>query len=125
MLIVLLYLDANDRLTFLTATANKVNNPNSQDAYVYATVAVATVKLELNDLPGAKKELDKAEKILESFDSVETIVHASFYRVNAQYSQAKLDFAAYYRNALLYLACIDLNDLTPSERRGSYRISSH
>lgn len=27
-----------------------------------------------------------------------------------------MDFAAYYRNALLYLACIDINSLTPAER---------
>lgn len=67
--------------------ANKVNNPNSQDAYVYATVAVATVKLELKDVQGARKELDKAEQILDSFDSVENIVHAAFYRVNAEYYQ--------------------------------------
>jgi len=109
--------DSQERLTFLTAVANKVNNPNSQDAYVYATVAVATVKLELKDLDGARKDLDKSEKILDSFDSVETIVHAAFYRVNAEYYQSKLEFASYYRNALLYLACIDLKDLTPSERR--------
>lgn len=67
--------------------ATKVNNRNSQDAYVYATVAVATVKLELKDLSGARAELDRAEKILDGFDSVETIVHAAFYRVNAEYYQ--------------------------------------
>jgi 26S proteasome regulatory subunit N9 len=70
--------------------ANKVNNPNSQDAYVYAIVAAATVKLELKNLEGARKDLDKAEKILDSFDSVETIVHAAFYRVNAEYYQVRL-----------------------------------
>ena len=64
-----------------------MNKPDSQDAYVYATVAVATVKLELKDTNGARKELDKAEKILDHFDSVETIVHAAFYRVNAEYYQ--------------------------------------
>ncbi|RDW67878.1 putative proteasome regulatory particle subunit protein [Coleophoma cylindrospora] len=109
--------DSQERLSFLIAAANKVNNPNSQDAYVYATVAVAKVKLELKDLDSARKDLEKSEKILDGFDSVETIVHAAFYKVNAQYYQAKLDFAAYYRNALLYLACIDLNDLTPVERK--------
>ncbi|KAI9743301.1 MAG: 26S proteasome regulatory subunit [Claussenomyces sp. TS43310] len=109
--------DPHERLTFLSAVASKVNNPDSQDAYVYATVAVATVKLELKDLEGARKSLDSAEKMLDNFDSVETIVHAAFYRVNAQYYQANLDFASYYRNALLYLACIDLNDLTSAERR--------
>lgn len=71
----------------MTAVANKVNNPNSQDAYVYATVAVATVKLELGDVDDARKDLDKSEKTLDGFDSVETIVHAAFYRVNAAYYQ--------------------------------------
>ena len=71
----------------MTAVANKVNNPNSQDAYVYATVAVARVKLELKDSEGARKELEKSEKVLDGFDSVETIVHAAFYRTNAEYYQ--------------------------------------
>jgi hypothetical protein len=79
--------DSPERLSFLSAVTNKVNNPNSQDAYVFALVAVTTVKLELEDLDGARKDLDKAEKILDRFDSVETIVHASFYRVNAEYYQ--------------------------------------
>jgi 26S proteasome regulatory subunit N9 len=81
------YLDSQERLSFLTAAATKVNNTNSQDAFVYATVAVAKVRLELEDLDEARKELDKAEKILDTFDSVETIVHAAFYRVNAEYYQ--------------------------------------
>ncbi|ELR08347.1 26S proteasome regulatory subunit [Pseudogymnoascus destructans] len=109
--------DSQERLSFLNSVAAKVNDSKSQDAYVYAIVAVATVKLELQDLTGSRADLDNAEKILDHFDSVETIVHAAFYRVNADYYQAKLDFASYYRNALLYLACIDLADLTPAERR--------
>lgn len=87
--LLIVYSDSQERLSFLTVVATKVNNPNSQDAYVYATVAVATVKLELKDLDGARKELDKAENILDSFDSVETIVHAAFYRVNAEYYQVR------------------------------------
>jgi len=70
--------------------AKKVDNPNSQDAYVHATVAVANVKLELKDLEGARKDLDKSEKILDGFDSVETSVHAAFYQNNAQYYQVSL-----------------------------------
>lgn len=85
--------DSQERLTFLESVANKVNNPKSQDAYVYAIVAVAAVKLELKDLAGARADLDNAEKILDSFDSVETIVHAAFYRVNADYYQVNLILA--------------------------------
>jgi 26S proteasome regulatory subunit N9 len=92
-----------------------VNKPSSQDAYVYALVAASEVKLRLHDIEGARKDLNKAETILDTFDSVETEVHATFYRTNASYYQAKEDFAAYYRNALLYLACIDLSTLTTQE----------
>ncbi|KAH0565646.1 hypothetical protein GP486_000956 [Trichoglossum hirsutum] len=109
--------DDQERLVFLTAIAEKVNKPSSQDAFVFATVAVAGVKLRLEDYDAARKELDRAERILDSFDSVETVVHASFYRVNADYYQAKLEFASYYKNALLFLACIDISDLNPAERQ--------
>ncbi|KAF6841543.1 proteasome regulatory particle subunit [Colletotrichum musicola] len=108
--------DDEERLAFLQGVAKKVDNENSQDALVYASVAVARVKLNLEDMDGARKDLDSAERILDSFDSVETIVHAAFYDANANYYQRKMDFTAYYRNALLYLACIDINSLTAQER---------
>ena len=73
------------------------------------------MKLRLKDYDGARKDLDKAESILDTFDSVETEVHASFYRTNASHHQAKHDFAAYYKNALLYLACINLKTFTTRE----------
>jgi len=44
-------------------------------------------------------------------------VHASFYRVSADYSQQQHEFAAYYRTTLLYLACIELADLSDTERQ--------
>jgi 26S proteasome regulatory subunit N9 len=84
--------DPQERLSFLSAAAKKVDNISSQDAHVYAIVAVATVKLELMDLDDARRELEKAEKILDSFDSVETIVHAAFYQVNANYFQVCLRY---------------------------------
>lgn len=104
--------------------AKKVNKPTSQDAYVYALVAAAEVKLRLQDLSGARKDLDTAESILDTFDSVETEVHATFYRINASYYQANEDYGAYYKNALLYLACIDLTTLTsPDAQSRAYDLS--
>ncbi|KAL8677891.1 MAG: hypothetical protein Q9224_007156, partial [Gallowayella concinna] len=104
--------DDQERLSFLTDLATKVNKPASQDAYVYALVVASDVKLRLQDLAGARRDLDTAESILDSFDSVETEVHATFYRTNASYYQAKAEFGSYYKSALLYLACIDLKSLT-------------
>ncbi|KAI5793886.1 hypothetical protein DFH27DRAFT_567650 [Peziza echinospora] len=109
--------DHQEALEFMTAVAAKVNKPGSQDAYVYAVVETARIKLYLNDMEGARKALDESEKILDRFDSVEAVVHASFYRVNADYYNAKQEFASYYKNALLYLACIQVTDLTPAEQQ--------
>ncbi len=48
---------------------------------------------------------------------MENVVHAAFYRVNADYSKAEGDYTSYYRNSLLYLACIEDSDLTPEQRQ--------
>lgn len=109
--------DNQERLSFMEAVVKRVDNEDSQDALVFATIAVARVRLDLEDLDGARKDLDRCERVLDGFDSVETIVHAAFYGANADYYQAKADFGSYYRNALLYLACIDVKQLAPQERR--------
>ncbi|KAL6721135.1 26S proteasome regulatory subunit [Lecanora helva] len=108
-------LDEKERLSFLSDLTKKVNKLASQDAYVYALVAAAEVKLRLQYFSEARKDLDTAESILNSFDSVETEVHAAFYRINASYCQANADYGAYYKNALLYLACIDLSSLNSAD----------
>ncbi|KAJ5564475.1 26S proteasome regulatory subunit rpn9 [Penicillium tannophilum] len=108
--------DDKERLSFLTSLADKVDKPESQDAYVYALADVANAKLRLPDLDGAQKDLASCQKVLDSFDSVETVVHASFYKVNADYYHHKEEFASFYKNALLYLACIDLEELPETER---------
>ncbi|EPE03397.1 proteasome regulatory particle subunit [Ophiostoma piceae UAMH 11346] len=116
--------DDNERLKFLVSVSNKVDNEDAQDAFVYALIAVARVKLSLRDLEGARADLDKAEKALDSFDAIENIVHAEFYDTNSLYYQAKYDFALYYRNALLYLACVDVASLDPEDRHDrAYKLS--
>ncbi|KAG5949919.1 hypothetical protein E4U53_005637 [Claviceps sorghi] len=77
-----------ERLSFLSSVMKKVDNDHSQDAFVFASVAVSRVKLSLNELDDARRDLDKAEKIIDSFDSVEAVVHAAFYDANASYYQA-------------------------------------
>ncbi|KAM5443352.1 26S proteasome regulatory subunit [Microsporum ferrugineum] len=108
--------DDQERLSFLASLANKVDKPESKDAHVYAIADVASVKLRLKDFEGARKDLDASQAVLDMFDSVENVVHAAFYKVNADYYHAKLEFASYYKNALLYLACIDLQSLAPEHR---------
>lgn len=117
-------IDDNERLTFLTTLATRVDKPSSQDAYVFALTSVASVRLRLSQTDTARADLDKCESILDTFDSVEVVVHASFYRVRADYYQSQNEFANYYRTTLLYLACVELEDLELGERqRIAYEIS--
>ena len=89
---------------FLTHLTEKVDKPPSQDAYVYALVAVSDVKLRLQDFDSARKDLDKAESILDKFDSIETIVHAAFYKTNASYY--KVSFYCAYPNRSIGISLI-------------------
>ncbi|CBQ71239.1 related to 26S proteasome regulatory particle chain RPN9 [Sporisorium reilianum SRZ2] len=111
------YPDPAKALAFLEQLATKVDSPESQDAYVYALMEAAHFKLLLGDADGTKAAMDKCGKILDGFDAVETAVHASFYRVCGDYYKAKAEYANYYKNSLLYLACVNVDvDLTDDAR---------
>jgi 26S proteasome regulatory subunit N9 len=77
--------DNSEALEFMTGIVGKVDTPATQDAYVYALVETASIKLLLGDGETVRKDLDAASKILDAFDSVDNVIHAAFYRVNADY----------------------------------------
>lgn len=109
--------DEEERVQFLEALPKQVNEPESEEAHTYATSELAAAYLRSEEETKARELLDKAQTTLDKFDFVEQIVHASFYRVNAEYYQFKSDFTPYYRNSLLYLACINEEDLSPKDRQ--------
>jgi 26S proteasome regulatory subunit N9 len=81
----LLNSDTTEALEFTTGLAEKVNTPATQDAYVYALVEAASLKLALGQGDAVRKDLDAANKILDTFDSIDTVIHAAFYRVSADF----------------------------------------
>lgn len=115
--IILLYLilivDTTEALEFMTTITEKVSS--SPEAYVYASVETASLKLALGQTEIVRKDLDAASTILDTFDSIEPVIHAAYYRVNADYYSVKLDYTNYYHNALLYLACEP--SLTPEDAK--------
>lgn len=84
---------------------------------MYAITELASVLLRLDEPSQAREQLDKAQTTLDQFDFVENVVHAAFYRVNADYFQAKGDYTSYYRNSLLYLACIEESELSSKQQQ--------
>ncbi|KAH9476676.1 putative 26S proteasome regulatory subunit rpn9 [Psilocybe cubensis] len=102
---------------FLTALLSRIDKETAPEAHVILLTAIAKAKLLFGDQQGTKTDIDAAQKILDSLDSVENSVNAAYYRVAADYFKMKGDFASYYKNSLLYLACVDIEkDMSPQER---------
>lgn len=111
------FADGTQGLAFLTTLTAKFDTPNTREAFVLGTMESAHFKLLLGDNEGTKEAMDQCGKILDLLDSVDLVVHASFYRVSGDYYKAKAEYASYYKNSLLYLACIDLEkELPPAVR---------
>ncbi|KDR77986.1 hypothetical protein GALMADRAFT_224393 [Galerina marginata CBS 339.88] len=104
-------------LTFLTALLSRIDTSKSPEAHVLLLASIAHAKLLYGDLEGTKADMDAAWKILDTLESVENGVNAAYYGVGADYYKAKAEYAPYYRNSLLYLACVDVErDMVPEER---------
>ncbi|KAI0270670.1 hypothetical protein BC834DRAFT_1011448 [Gloeopeniophorella convolvens] len=117
-------------LEFLTDLLSRVTREKSPDAHVLLLSTLAHAKLLFGDLDGSKTDIDAAWKILDNLDAVENSVNGAYYRVAADYykvrwrthtragpRRAKAEYAPYYRNSLLYLACVDLEkDMSQEER---------
>ena len=86
-----------------------------KEAIILLAMEASQYRLLNNDLPSVKASLNECTPLVKSlFGSTEVSqVKASFYRISAAYARAKSDFGAFYRDGMLYLACI--NDITRIE----------
>ncbi|KAJ7074388.1 hypothetical protein C8F01DRAFT_1100341 [Mycena amicta] len=109
-------------LTFLTSLLSRITadslSSKSEEAHVLLLATIARAKLLYGDLEGTKTDMDKAWSVLDRLEDVENGVNAAYYQVAGDYYKAKGEYAPYYRNSLLYLACVpDLaTDMTAEER---------
>ncbi|TDL26940.1 hypothetical protein BD410DRAFT_783040 [Rickenella mellea] len=104
-------------LQFLTYLSSRLDRNKSPEARVLMLSTLAHAKLLYGDLEGTKNDMDEAWKVLDDLDGVEPSVNGAYYSVAADYYKAKADYAPYYKNSLLYLACVDpATDLSPEER---------
>ncbi|RKP25645.1 hypothetical protein SYNPS1DRAFT_22434 [Syncephalis pseudoplumigaleata] len=110
------YQNRNDAIQFLMDIASKVDRDETRQAHVQAVMEAAHYRLGLGDLDECKQAMDTCEAVLEGC-GVQTAVNASFYRVCSDYYKAKADYPRFYKHALLFLACFDLNDLSLAVRQ--------
>jgi 26S proteasome regulatory subunit N9 len=114
--------DPEKHVSFLTSLDSRIPADSAPDAHVLLLASRARAKLVYGDAEGTRSDLEATRKILDESlagapSGVNAQVNAAYWGVSADYHKAKADYAPYYRNSLLYLACIDLTkDLTQEER---------
>ncbi|WVO14058.1 hypothetical protein L204_101685 [Cryptococcus depauperatus] len=92
--------------------------PPAASAYALSLSSIAYAQLLLGDLTSCKASLDETEKLLNEQDTVEPVVNAGYYGVAGDYYKVKADYGPYYKNALLYLACVDLKtEMAESDKK--------
>ncbi|XP_030749020.1 26S proteasome non-ATPase regulatory subunit 13 [Sitophilus oryzae] len=100
----------SEAVAFLEKTEPKVKI--SSDAVNLCKVLAGQIYLEkLNNLEATKKIIEQVEATLDNADGV-TPVHGRFYLLASQYYRIQGDHAQYYRTALRYLGCIDIDILS-------------
>ncbi|KAK7068032.1 26S proteasome non-ATPase regulatory subunit 13 [Halocaridina rubra] len=103
------YNDPKEAIVFIEKIAPKV--VDHQEAKVLCNVLIANITLtRLEDQPRTKKVLDETEKMLDEIDGV-TPVHGKFYLLASDLYCSSGAHADYYRAALRYLGCTDIETL--------------
>lgn len=95
--------DAEQAIEFLNGFKTKVENDSL--ATVYLVSSLAELSLQKGDMDQTKLLLEQCGALLDEEESV-TAMHATYYRVSADYHKTKGDFKGFYTDALRYLGCI-------------------
>ncbi|XP_050587973.1 26S proteasome non-ATPase regulatory subunit 13 isoform X2 [Bombus affinis] len=106
--------DKQEAIKFLEKTESKVKSNN--EAVALCKVLTGQILLEkLNNQEQAKQIIEEVEAMLDNADGV-TTVHGRFYLLASRLYRLQGKHAEYYRTALRYLGCIDLNNLSRQEQ---------
>ncbi|KAF5281719.1 hypothetical protein FQA39_LY17740 [Lamprigera yunnana] len=104
------FTNKKEAVTFLQKIESRVKS--NTDALNLCKVLQGQILLEkLNDLETTKKIILEIEETLDNADGI-TPVHGRFYLLASQYYRTQGDHAQYYRTALRYLGCIELETLS-------------
>lgn len=104
--------DSNEAIKLYEKTMEKVKN--STESKVLCYTAIGLLRLKENQLDEAKKVIKEAQSLLDSLDGV-TSVHGRFYDLSSMYSKITGSYNDYYRDALRFLGCMDLKELSNEE----------
>eukprot|EP00731_Ephydatia_muelleri_P024268 Em0016g539a len=105
--------EANEKILFFEKTKEKVKN--DLEAKVLCLTAIGLIKLQCSQLDEVKQIMEEVNGLLETVDGV-TAVHARYYDLCSSFHKVKADHGAYYRDALRYLGCVDVNSMSDEQQ---------
>ncbi|GAB1609053.1 26S proteasome non-ATPase regulatory subunit 13-like [Argonauta hians] len=106
--------DTNQAVDFLEKIKEKVKS--NEEAKILVLTTIATLKLKSKELEDTKQIIEEARELLEGLDGV-TSVHGRFYNLSSSYLHMINSHAPYYKDALRYLGCTDIETISVEERQ--------
>jgi len=106
--------DQDVAVRFLEDIAKKVKA--EVQAHVLVLSVIADIRLQQRNLEQAKKTLEVAKEEVEKTAGIDSDVHASYYRVWANYYKTQNQAIEFYNHALKYLAYAQLDNIARKEQ---------
>ena len=96
----------------------QLSNKTAHEAVLLCTMQIALLKFRrgVDFLAEVKATIDENKHVIESLVGAEPIVHAAYYRVACDYYSALGPADKFYKNALMFLAYTQYDDMRPEER---------
>ncbi|XP_013785777.1 26S proteasome non-ATPase regulatory subunit 13-like [Limulus polyphemus] len=105
--------DHDKCVDFVTKVKEKVKART--EAVVLCNIIIGHLKLTKREMEGVKKILEETEELIDSLEGI-TSVHGRYYQLCSDYNQVIGNHAQYYREALRYLGCTELTDISAEEQ---------
>jgi 26S proteasome regulatory subunit N9 len=96
----------------------QLNTKTAHEAVLLCKMQIAQLKFRrgADFLPDVKATVDDEKQVIESLVGAEPVVHAAYYRVACDYYGALGPADKFYKNALMFLAYTQYDEMRPDER---------
>lgn len=108
------FTNTNDALEFLKGIKEKTKE--SDEAQVLCLTSMGNIKLLTKDYSATKEIIEECDELLAGMPGI-TPVHSRFYELCSNYHQILSNHNKYYKDALRYLGCVDMDSIPISEQR--------
>ncbi|PJF19381.1 putative 26S proteasome regulatory subunit N9 [Paramicrosporidium saccamoebae] len=99
----------------IVAEVKLLPKPEGPVLLVLSSMELAQYSLKRSDVAATKAAIESCAGAVESFVGVDPSIAAAYYRVSAEYDKVTLNYASFYKNMLLYLTCVKIEEMELAE----------